>query len=330
MLFTAPPDDAALELLAPRVAVLLVGGLRGLDLTRARAFGRHVLAPLAKQTGGSVEIFACFETGDALSSDLRAAFENSGASVLWPNATLMDVGHWTERLHNCYLSAKQQEPSDRPYNFFLRTRPDLVWEGDFLPVADWSTTSVSARYRIYAGSKSFTAEHQSYSHGSCGYGLPADHPCAAEGKECFIPDDILFIVPAELADVAMSFSDDNSSYYEDPNWCDQPHAYRLLGDSGHCNSWAEMHWGYYLGRNGVEVQLLAARAWLRKHGPLPCGNNWTTSFDCSGSHPTTHFEQAELEHRAQLVDNQEHASTEGGLKEGLMHKHEQEQAQECE
>ena len=250
----------------------------------------------------------------------------------------MDVGHWTERLHNCYLSAKQQEPPDRPYSFFLRTRPDLVWEGDFLPVADWSTTSVSARYRVYAGSKRFTAEHQSYSRGSCGNGLPAGHPCAGEGKECFIPDDMLFIVPAKLADVAMSFwPDDNSSSYQDPNWCDQPHAYRLLGDSWHCNAWPEMRWGYYLARNGVEVQLLAARAWLLKHGPLPYCNKWTTSYDCSGPHATTRAERADLERRAQLMDDQEHASTEGELKERkkpdhsrLTHKHEQEQAQDCE
>ena len=194
MLFTAPPDDAALELLAPRVAVLLVGGLRGLDLTRARAFGRHVLAPLAKQTGGSVDLFACFETGDALSSDLSASFVRSGASVLWPNASLMDVGHWTERLHNCYLSAKQHEPPDRRYNFFLRTRPDLVWDGDFLPVADWNPNRVSARYRIYAGSRKFTAENQAQSRSRCGYELSAGHECAREGANCFIPDDQLFIV----------------------------------------------------------------------------------------------------------------------------------------
>jgi len=145
-------------------------------------------------------------------------------------------------------------------------------------------------------------------------------------------------VPAKLADVAMNFwPDDNSSSYQDPNWCDQPHAYRLLGDSWHCNAWPEMRWGYYLARNGVEVQLLAARAWLLKHGPLPYCNKWTTSYDCSGPHATTRAERADLERRAQLMDDQEHASTEGELKERkkpdhsrLTHKHEQEQAQDCE
>ena len=317
MLFTAPPDVAALQSPTPRVAVLLVGGLRGLDLTRARAFNRHVLAPLATQTGGSVDLFACFEKGDVLSPSVRASFERAGASVLWPNATSMDVEHWTDRLHNCYLSAKEHEPPERPYNFFLRTRPDLMWEGDFLPVNEWSTTSLSTRFRVYAGSKRFTAEHQSYSRASCGYGLPANHPCAAKGAECFIPDDMHWIVPAKLAEVVMRFGphlDDNSSNYQDRNWCDAPYGYRLLGDRWHCNSWAEMHLGYYLARNGVEVQLLAARAWLLKHGPLKPDVNWTTSYDCSGPRAMTHAEQEDFERRS-LMDDQVHASTEDELKE---------------
>ena len=322
------------ELDAPRVAVLLVGGLRDLDLTRASAFGRHVLAPLAKQTGGPVDLFACFETGDALSSDLKAALEDSGASVLWPDATLMETsGNWMQRLHNCYLSAKQHESPDRRYNFFLRTRPDLVWEGDFLPVADWNPNRVSARYRIYAGSRKFTAENQAYSRGHCGYNLPEGHGCAREGANCFIPDDQLFIVPARMANAVMNFYTDDVTTYPS-NWCDQPPSFRLMGDSVHCVAWAEMDWGYYIYRNGVEIQLLAARAWLRKHGP-PCDDNWTASFDCSAPHPATHFELAELERRAQLVGNQTHASTEGEPKERkkadrsrLVHMHEQEQAPE--
>lgn len=311
MLFTAPSGVAALRLPTPRVAVLLVGGLRGLDLTRARAFDRHVLAPLVTQTGGSVDLFACFEKGDVLSPAVRASFESAGASVLWPNATSMDVEHWTDRLHNCYLSAKEHEPPELPYNFFLRTRPDLMWEGDFLPVNKWSTTSLSTRFRVYAGSKRFTAAHQSYSRGSCGYGLPANHPCAAKGKECFIPDDQLYIVPAKLAEVVMRFGphlDDNYSHYQDPNWCDAPYGYRLLGDDWHCNSWAEMHFGYYLARTGVEVQLLAARAWLLKHGPLKPGMNWTTSYDCSGPHATTRDEQEDLECRSLLDEAKERKS----------------------
>jgi len=149
---------------------------------------------------------------------------------------------------------------------------------------------------------------------------------------------MLFIVPAKLADVAMSFwPDDNSSSYQDPNWCDQPHAYRLLGDSWHCIAIPEMRWGYYLARNGVGMQLLAARAWLLKHGPLGCSRNWTTSYDCSGPRATTRAERADLERRAQLMDDQEHASTKGELKKSkkpnrsrLTHKHKQEQAQDCE
>ena len=280
---------------APRVAVLLVGGLRGLDITRTRAFGRHVLRPLAQHTG-SVDLFACLEQGDVLSSDLMAALERSGASILWPNASLMDVTGWAQRLHNCYTFAKSHEGPSGRYDFFLRTRPDLVWEGALPPAMSWSTTSVSVRYRIYAGAKRFTAENQAYSHGSCGAGLTAGHPCAGKGKECFVPDDQLFIVPAKHADVVMSYwPDDNMSYYQDSNWCDQPYAYRLLGDDWHCISWAEMHWGYYLGRNGVDVQLLAARAWLLKHGPPPHG--WTASFECSGPHAATRAEREELERR---------------------------------
>ena len=274
------------ELDAPRVAVLLVGGLRDLDLTRASAFGRHVLAPLAKQTGGPVDLFACFETGDALSSDLKAVLEDSGASVLWPDATLMDTSvnpNWRHRLHNCYLSAKQHESPDRRYNFFLRTRPDLVWEGDFLPVADWNPNRVSARYRIYAGSRKFTAENQAYSRGHCGYNLPEGHGCAREGANCFIPDDQLFIVPARMANVVMNYwTDDPSDPLSYPsNWCDLPPAFCLM--SGR-QDMPEMNLGYYLYRNGVEMQLLAARAWLVKHGP-PCDDTWTASFDCSAPHP---------------------------------------------
>ena len=69
-----------------------------------------------------------------------------------------------------------------------------------------------------------------------------------------------------MANVVIIFWPDDNPLSYPSNWCDQPPAFRLMGDSEHCNSWDEMSWGYYLYRNGVEVGAVARRTSLAAKG----------------------------------------------------------------
>ena len=124
---------------------------------------------------------------------------------------------WAQRLLQCYTaSIRYNEQKLRaPYDFFVRTRPDLVFDAPLPLPASWSTGAVSARARAYAGSAHFTVAHQALQSTSCG-------GSAAAPEECMVMDDQFYIVPEALASAVFSFGASRTVTYDSPDWCTEP------------------------------------------------------------------------------------------------------------
>lgn len=272
------------------VAVLFVGGLRGFDVARAKAFDGHVLRPLAEQTDRSVDLFACNEDAESVSPELQRILEGSGAAVtlvktsIAPYEDAKDVAfakpwRWALRVRQCYEATR---PNASRYDFYVRVRPDLIWDGPLPPVSTWSNKSVMMRMRDYVGPQRFTAANQVQGYGApCGKIEPS-WPCAAKGAECMIADDQLFIVPAVQACVTMNYASGAAKAYDDKDWCAIApiHRFGSRNGAGCTNTAAEMHFTYYLARNGVPMSLLAARATLLEQQPPSRAVAWDQQLDC--------------------------------------------------
>lgn len=106
------------------------------------------------------------------------------------------------RIRACYLSQFASKLSS--YNFVMRVRPDLEWDGPLMSPNFWSSTAFSARLRNYYGPP-LTEDHFSYD-----YGLPRCERTTCEPginkTETMVMDDQFFIVPRQHADAVMRFA----------------------------------------------------------------------------------------------------------------------------
>ena len=232
---STPKNESVTPASPLRVAVLCVGGLRGFTSERAERLSAHLL------TQARTDLYLCNEPGDMLDAEARRVLGVGAETVFEPlknalaNHTrvphgsregeltnrLKAIGHgiesaennWAFRVTMCYEASIRR--NDREYDFFVRTRPDLVFDAPLPSPASWSTEAVSSRARAYAGPARFTVASMAWRPDYCGGN-------AAAAEECEIMDDQFYIVPAPLASVVFSFGASPTVSYDSPNWCSMP------------------------------------------------------------------------------------------------------------
>ena len=124
---------------------------------------------------------------------------------------------WALRVTQCYKASilHNDREGRAPYDFFVRTRPDLVFDAPLPLPASWSTSAVSSRARAYAGPAHFTVAHQAWQPNNCG-------GSAAAPEEGMGMDDQYYIVPEPLASAVFSFGASRTVTYDSPDWCTKP------------------------------------------------------------------------------------------------------------
>ena len=159
----SPQDQPMLD-----VALLFAGGLRDFHIGLAHKLSRNVLMPLSRWTT-TLDMFACNEPGDHFRPDSRRIIQGSGVKLFeleawsfsWLNqtdggATQAHAFVWALRVEKCYQASRRRGSVDaargveRRYDFFVRLRPDLLWEEALGAVSTWSTSSISMRMRAYS------------------------------------------------------------------------------------------------------------------------------------------------------------------------------------
>lgn len=159
----SPQDQPMLD-----VALLFAGGLRDFHVDLAHKLSRNVLMPLSRSTT-TLDMFACNEPGDHFRPDSRRIIQESGVKLFeleawsfsWLNqtdggATQAHAFVWALRVEKCYQASRRTGSVDaargveRRYDFFVRLRPDLLWEEALGAVSTWSTSSISMRMRAYS------------------------------------------------------------------------------------------------------------------------------------------------------------------------------------
>ena len=241
--WTAGNDSATSPL---RVAVLCVGGLRGFTTERAQRLALHLL------TQARTDLFLCNEPGEMLEADARRVLQ-SGAETVFEEETWtyehiknalanrtrvthggregegrtgpksigqgieVAVHEWALRVNMCYEASMRRDGRAlrATYDFFIRIRPDLVFDAPLPLPGSWSTRAVSSRARAYAGPTRFTVASMAWRPNDCG-------GSAASPKECEIMDDQFYIVPEALASTVFSFGASRTVNYESPDWCTVP------------------------------------------------------------------------------------------------------------
>ena len=279
------------------VAVLLVGGLRDFDDPTATNMATHVVSPLADEAERT-EVFACNEPGENLTPSALKILSNTGANVTQLESWDIQVqesdawGHWAflwaVRLRKCYQESVSQKGA---LAFYLRIRPDLVWDGNIQALSSWPANGISARSYRYAGPRPFVRANQvpPNSANPCNADLnqPSGMQCKSvlkDGGECMVVSDQVFAVPRSLADTVFDYPISAWHDHSDAqNWCDAPPMHRLIGfgtpaDAACPNSdqFPEFHFSGYLGAKGVGVDLLYAPARLKKRMAVDWDTFWDT------------------------------------------------------
>ena len=157
------------------VALLFTGGLRDFNIGLAHKLSRNVLMPLSQSTT-TLDMFACNEPGDHFRQDSRRIIQESNAKLFelqtWNfnetnyGATQAQVDKglatqgraflWALRVEKCYQASKRRgsvsaaRGVEHRYDFFVRLRPDLLWDEPLGAVGTWSTSSIGMRMRAYS------------------------------------------------------------------------------------------------------------------------------------------------------------------------------------
>ena len=203
----APPADASVSSRAlggghgppQRVAMVLVGRPKqdkyeyGLffESYRARVIDKY------RRQGHTVDVFLCskIETKDSLGNLVLRRLEPY---------TVFDVEAKTqfERQDKCYVAIREASKA-APYDWYFRSRPDLVLWDDAPDLEGLDTTLIHARVlsafgvdNLFYGSFSYDWEASTCWPDVC---LPGD--CAAPDAPCAVYDDQLALVPRAVADV---------------------------------------------------------------------------------------------------------------------------------
>ena len=181
---------------------------------------------------------------------------------------IMSTSHeWALRVTQCYKASIRHNDRElrAPYDFFVRTRPDLVFDAPLPLPASWSTSAVSSRARAYAGPAHFTVAHQAWQSTNCG-------GSAAAPEECMIMDDQFYIVPEALASAVFSFGESRTVTYDSPDWCTKPplrHC-RQPAEPGMCRygaRFSEMDLTHFVAvRHKLPVAVIAVPAFLSTQG----------------------------------------------------------------
>ena len=166
------PQDPVLDQPMLHVALLFTGGLRGFNAHLANKLSHNVLMPLAKSTA-TLDMFACNEPGDHFLPESRRIIQESGVKLLelqawsftWlnqtgdlarPMATQARAFQWALRVEKCYQASRSRDNVyaargiEPRYDFYVRLRPDLLWDEALGAVDTWSTGSISMRARAYS------------------------------------------------------------------------------------------------------------------------------------------------------------------------------------
>ena len=277
-----------------QVAVLCVGALRGFELQRAERMVNHLLS-LA-----STDLFLCNEPGDVLDDSAKQVLESGADAVFveeqWSyehirkqlamrrNASsfaktgpgVSYVHNWALRATRCYEASISRNES-KSYDFFVRTRPDLVFDAPVPSPTSWSTSAVSSRARAFAGpSEALTAASFSWQPTTCG----GAHTCtAAEG--CEIMDDMFYIASGSLAPVVFSYGATETVTYDDDQWCNAaPIRKCRQGDRGcpftpspstsPADTFSEMHLTHFLAvRHALPLDVISLSAFVSRDGITP-------------------------------------------------------------
>ena len=288
---STPRNDYATPASPLRVAVLCVGGLRGFTAERAQRLALHLL------TRARTDLFLCNEPGDVLDAEARRVLESGAETVFeaetWTYEHLANLtrtapgsregeltnglkanGHgiesavnsWALRVKMCYEASIRR--TDREYDFFIRTRPDLVFDAPLPSPASWSMGAVSSRARAYAGPARFTVASMAYRPDYCG-------GSTASPEECEIMDDQFFIVPEALASVVFSFGASRTVSYDSPDWCTtpplrncrQPQEMALKCQYTSSASFSEMDFTHFVAvRHKLPLAVIGVPAFLSKQG----------------------------------------------------------------
>ena len=174
---------------------------------------------------------------------------------------------WALRVTQCYTASIRHNDRElrAPYDFFVRTRPDLVFDAPLPLPASWSTSAVSSRARAYAGPAHFTVAHQAWQSDNCG-------GSAAAPEECMVMDDQFYVVPEALASAVFSFGASRTVTYDSPDWCTEPplRNCRQRAGPGICRyraRFSEMDLTHFVAvRHKLPVVVIAVPAFLSTQG----------------------------------------------------------------
>jgi hypothetical protein len=289
-----PPGATALAARAhesSNIAVLLVGRLRGFNVSRAENLNENLLQPLRAKK--KLDLFICAD----------ANITQEAADFLQPRADRMEIlvdesppENGFIRVSNCFEHFVNDNLHG--YSHVVRVRPDQVWMGTPSPLL--VEGGFGARARMYSGPLSLsnaqmscwdsTKDSQELRCGSFARCSPPGQPAAGKnlskthghdyvrpwcdktegliqdaktcGDECTVIDDQFFIAPREYARVAFRFGRDYK--------CNNVFMCPILSKWW---STEEVFTHYLVERNYVPLALVAAPA-------CPVDKNGDAQYDC--------------------------------------------------
>lgn len=217
----------------PRLAIIMSGSLRrSHSWSHWPLAAQHLVQPLAKDA--DVHTFLCIDTADpsppeearkglriarVLQAPSNTSADGVGNGMILTNDQSVQVQ--MVRMASCYRLARSHEAehsNHRPFEWYVKSRPDLLWFGDVAPLWTYSHEHVAVRARSLHGGIGpssrhgpllLSLEYMSIVRMGCERNADCNRKNAPE--PCIVPDDTFGIMPAQLSARYFLFERDNES-----------------------------------------------------------------------------------------------------------------------